>query len=161
MLFMMGYRSCFLHIRSCRAQRPCPSVRQPRHLGGASVQRRLPSPSQRVVRRWMSLIARSSRGRWRQERAAGGTAPPSPRWCCLGGEKGIGGVFLAGALGKSLHRVVLPPFLSQSLGEHLSCCVGAAAAWGHHCGTAVGGVGVETFYKVVSADKCRVFFSSP
>lgn len=42
-------------------------------------------------------------------------------------------------------------------GEHLFCCVGAAAAWGHCCGIAVGGVGVETFYKVVSADKCRGF----
>lgn len=65
---------------------------------------------------------------------AGGTAPASPWWCHLGGERGIRGMFLAGALGESLRCTVLPPFLSQLLGEHLSCCVEAAAVWGHHCG---------------------------
>lgn len=128
---MISYRSCSLRTRSGRAQRPCSRVRQPRCLGGTSVRRRLPSPSQRVVRRWMCMIARSSRGRWRQEHAAGGTAPPSPQWCRLGGERGIGGVFLAGALGKSPHHAVLPPFLSQLLEELLSCGrVGAASSVG-------------------------------
>lgn len=110
-LFTMGYRSRSLRTRSCRAQQ-------------ASVRQKLPSPSQRVVRRWMSLIARSSRGRGRQEHVAGGTAAPS----CLGGEGGIRGMFLAGALGKSPHRIVLPPFLSQLLGgASLLLCWGCSS----------------------------------
>lgn len=110
-LFTMGYGSRSLRTPSCRAQR-------------ALVRQKLPSPSQRVVRRWTSLIARSSRGRWRQERVAGGTDAPN----CLGGVGSITGVFLAGALGKSPHRIVLPPFLSQSLGgASLLLCWGCSS----------------------------------
>jgi len=110
-----------------------------RRLGGASLRRRLPSSSQRVVRRRMSPTTRSSRGRWGQGDTAGGAAP----------------------LGRAPRGMVLPPFLSHSPGEHPSRCAGAAAAWGHRCGTAVGGVGVETFYKVVSAGKHRFVFFIP
>lgn len=128
MLFMTGYRSCSLRTWSGHARWPCPLVRQPRRLRGASVCRRRPSPCQRVICRWMSLIARSSRGRWRQEHmqleaevVRAPSVPPGRR----GGHRGGVSGWDTGQVSAS--RSFTPFSLSVAGGASLLLCWGCSS----------------------------------